>query len=156
MSPKKLARKRFASSSNRHTLSDPTNAPSTPCCATACPSNTSGRRQHRGRLCPAHRLEDVTANDWLAVNQFTVVEGQNNRRPDIVVFVNGLPLAVIELKNLADEDATIWTAFQQLQTYKKQIGSLFHYNEILVVSDGGNATHRIANRNRNGSRFAQH
>jgi type I restriction enzyme R subunit len=84
-------------------------------------------------------FEDVTANDWLAVNQFTVVEGQNNRRPDIVVFVNGLPLAVIELKNLADEDATIWTAFQQLQTYKQQIGSLFHYNEILVVSDGGNA-----------------
>jgi len=55
-------------------------------------------------------------NDWLVVNQFTVIEGQNNRRPDIVVFVNGLPLAVVELKNAADEDATIWSAFNQLQT----------------------------------------
>ncbi|CAG1013043.1 partial Type I restriction enzyme EcoR124II R protein, partial [Anaerolineales bacterium] len=63
----------------------------------------------------------------------------NNRRPDIVVFVNGLPLAVIELKNAADEDATIWSAFNQLQTYKQQIGSLFYYNEVMVVSDGTNA-----------------
>ncbi|MHB1736522.1 MAG: type I restriction endonuclease subunit R [Acidithiobacillus sp.] len=78
-------------------------------------------------------------NDWLAVNQFTVIEGQNNRRPDIVVFVNGLPLAVIELKNAADEGATIWSAFNQLQTYKQQIGNLFHYNEVLVVSDGTSA-----------------
>ncbi|MFH1743642.1 MAG: type I restriction endonuclease subunit R [bacterium] len=75
-------------------------------------------------------------NDWLAVNQFTVIEGKINRRPDIVVFVNGLPLAVIELKNPADENATIWTAFNQLQTYKKQISSLFVYNEALVISDG--------------------
>ena len=75
-------------------------------------------------------------NDWLAVNQFTVVEGQHNRRPDIVLFVNGLPLAVIELKNAADEDATIWTAFNQLQTYKQQIPSLFAFNEALVISDG--------------------
>jgi type I restriction enzyme R subunit len=78
-------------------------------------------------------------NDWLVVNQFTVIEGQHNRRPDIVVFVNGLPLAVIELKNAADEDATIWTAYNQLQTYKQQVGSLFHYNEALIVSDGTNA-----------------
>ncbi|MGB9130762.1 MAG: type I restriction endonuclease subunit R [Thiobacillus sp.] len=84
-------------------------------------------------------FDDATANDWLAVNQFTVIEGQHNRRPDIVVFVNGLPLAVIELKNAADEDATIWSAFNQLQTYKQQICSLFHYNEVLVVSDGSNA-----------------
>jgi type I restriction enzyme R subunit len=84
-------------------------------------------------------FDDATANDWLAVNQFTVIEGQHNRRPDIVVFVNGLPLAVVELKNAADEDATIWSAFNQLQTYKQQIGSLFHYNEVLVVSDGTNA-----------------
>jgi type I restriction enzyme R subunit len=54
-------------------------------------------------------------NDWLAVNQFTVSEGQHTRRPDVVLFVNGLPLAVIELKNPADENATIWSAFQQLQ-----------------------------------------
>ncbi|HOP08406.1 MAG TPA: type I restriction endonuclease subunit R [candidate division Zixibacteria bacterium] len=75
-------------------------------------------------------------NDWLAVNQFTVLEGQITRRPDVAVFVNGLPLAVIELKNPADENATIWTAFNQLQTYKHQISSLFTYNEALVVSDG--------------------
>ena len=78
----------------------------------------------------------VQANDWLAVNQFTVIEGQHNRRPDIVVFVNGLPLAVIELKNAADEDATIWSAYAQLQTYKAEIPSLLHYNAALVVSDG--------------------
>ena len=60
-------------------------------------------------------------NDWLAVNQFTVTESGNTRRPDIVLFVNGLPLGVIELKNPADEDATIWTAWQQLQTYKAEL-----------------------------------
>lgn len=75
-------------------------------------------------------------NDWLAVNQFTVVEGQNNRRPDVVVFVNGLPLGVIELKNPSDENATIKDAFNQFQTYKKEIASLFPYNDILIVSDG--------------------
>jgi type I restriction enzyme R subunit len=75
-------------------------------------------------------------NDWLVVNQFTVIEGQHNRRPDIVVFINGLPLGVIELKNAADENATIWEAWKQLQTYKQEIPSLFHYNEALIVSDG--------------------
>jgi type I restriction enzyme R subunit len=79
---------------------------------------------------------DAQANDWLAVNQFTVIEAQHNRRPDIVVFVNGLPLAVLELKNAADEDATIWSAWKQLQTYQAEIPSLLHYNELLVVSDG--------------------
>ncbi len=78
-------------------------------------------------------------NDWLAVNQFTVVENQNTRRPDIVIFLNGLPLAVIELKNAADENATIWSAFNQLQTYKDQIPSLFVYNEALIISDGTHA-----------------
>ncbi|MCW5829976.1 MAG: type I restriction endonuclease subunit R [Deltaproteobacteria bacterium] len=78
-------------------------------------------------------------NDWLAVNQFTVIENRMNRRPDIVVFVNGLPLAVLELKNPGDEEANIWTAFNQLQTYKQQITSLFGPNELLVVSDGVNA-----------------
>jgi type I restriction enzyme R subunit len=85
------------------------------------------------------RLVDLDApsnNDWLAVNQFTVVDGQNNRRPDVVIFVNGLPLGVVELKNPADEDATVWKAFQQLQNYKKQIPALFTYNEALVASDG--------------------
>lgn len=81
-------------------------------------------------------FENPDNNDWLAVNQFKVIENRHNRRPDIVVFVNGLPLAVIELKNPADEDATIWAAFNQLQTYKKQIPSLFTYNEALIISDG--------------------
>ena len=66
----------------------------------------------------------------------TVAEGQHTRRPDIVLFVNGLALSVIELKNAADENATIWTAFQQLLTYQVQIPSLFAYNAALVVSDG--------------------
>ena len=76
------------------------------------------------------------ANDWLVVNQFTVIEGQHNRRPDIVVFVNGLPLGLIELKNAADEGATIWSAYAQFQTYKAEIPSLLQYNAVLVVSDG--------------------
>jgi type I restriction enzyme, R subunit len=75
-------------------------------------------------------------NDWLVVSQFAVIEGQHNRRPDIVVFLNGIPVAVIELKNAADENATIWTAWNQIQTYKQQIPSLFNYNEVLVISDG--------------------
>jgi len=75
-------------------------------------------------------------NEFLAVNQFTVVENQIERRPDVVLFVNGLPVGVIELKNAADENATIWTAFNQLQTYKIQIPSLFTFNEALVISDG--------------------
>jgi len=75
-------------------------------------------------------------NDWLAVNQFTVIAGNSNRRPDMVVFVNGLPLGVVELKNPADENATTKDAFNQLQTYKKEIATLFPYNEILIASDG--------------------
>ncbi len=75
-------------------------------------------------------------NDWLAVNQFTVAEGQHTRRPDVVLFVNGLPLAVIELKNPADENATVWSAYQQLQTYQVQISLLFATNAALIVSDG--------------------
>ncbi len=75
-------------------------------------------------------------NDWFVVNQFTVIESQHNRRADLVVFVNGLPLAIIELKNAADADATIWSAYSQLQAYKKEIPSLLKYNELLIVSDG--------------------
>jgi type I restriction enzyme R subunit len=80
--------------------------------------------------------ENPENNDWLAVNQLTIVENGYNRRPDIVLFVNGLPLGVIELKNAADENATMWDAFNQLQTYKHQIPSLFAYNEALMISDG--------------------
>ncbi|MFZ4795782.1 MAG: type I restriction endonuclease, partial [Blastocatellia bacterium] len=72
-------------------------------------------------------FSDVDANDWLAVNQFTVIEGQSNRRADVVVFVNGLPVGLIELKNPADDDADIWAAYRQLQTYKAEIPSLLHF-----------------------------
>ena len=81
-------------------------------------------------------FDNPANNDFLAVNQFTVTENKNTRRPDIVLFVNGLPLGLIELKNPADEDATIWTAWQQLQTYTAELPSLFSMNEALMVSDG--------------------
>ena len=75
-------------------------------------------------------------NEFLVVKQFTVIEAKRNRRPDVVVFVNGLPLAVIELKNPAEEKRTVYEAYKQLQTYKAEIPSLFVYNELLVISDG--------------------
>ncbi|MBN2140970.1 MAG: type I restriction endonuclease subunit R [Desulfovibrionaceae bacterium] len=81
-------------------------------------------------------FDDPDNNDWLAVNQFTVTENKRTRRPDIVLFLNGLPLTLIELKNAADENATIWTAFQQFQTYKAELPTLFACNELLAVSDG--------------------
>ncbi|RME25088.1 MAG: type I restriction endonuclease subunit R, partial [Deltaproteobacteria bacterium] len=90
-------------------------------------------------------------NDWAVVNQFTVVCGQSTRRPDVVVFVNGLPLAVIELKNAASEQADVWKAWAQLQTYKEQIPGLFEYNAALVVSDGIQA--RIGTLTANRERF---
>jgi type I restriction enzyme R subunit len=78
-------------------------------------------------------------NDWLAVNQFTVADGEHTRRPDVLLFVNGLPLAVLELKNAADENATVWAAFHQLQTYQTQLPGLFAYSAVLVASDGAGA-----------------
>ena len=89
-----------------------------------------------GAQAPVVDFDAPENNDWLAVNQFTVSEGQHTRRPDAVLFVNGLPLAVIELKNPADEDATIWSAYQQLQTYQLQIPSFFSTNAALIISDG--------------------
>ena len=80
--------------------------------------------------------EKPANNDWLAVNQFTIVEGEHERRPDIVLFVNGLPLGLIELKNPADEKATVWTAWQQIQTYKAELSNLFAFNAALIASDG--------------------
>ncbi len=82
---------------------------------------------------------DPARNDWLAVNQFSVTGPHHTRRPDIVLFVNGLPLVVIELKNPADLNADVSKAFHQLQTYKAQIPDLFLTNEVLVVSDGSEA-----------------
>ncbi|WP_153109183.1 type I restriction endonuclease subunit R [Propionivibrio limicola] len=96
---------------------------------------------------------DVTANDWLAVNQFSIKGPKHTRRPDIVLFVNGLPLVVLELKNPADENADIWKAYDQIQTYKEQIPDLFLYNEILVVSDGTEA--RLGSLSANSERFMQ-
>ena len=90
----------------------------------------------RGDLVRVFDYEEPENNEFLAVNQYTVVEDRHERRPDVVLFVNGLPLAVIELKNAADGNATIWSAFNQLQTYKNQIPSLFVFNEAMVISDG--------------------
>ena len=81
-------------------------------------------------------FENVDSNDWFAINQFTVIEGQQNRRPDILIFVNGLPLGLVELKNPSDEGATIWSAYAQVQTYKSAIPSLLQYNVVIVLSDG--------------------
>lgn len=81
-------------------------------------------------------FENPEQNDWLAVSQFVVINGQNNRRPDVVVFVNGLPLGVIELKAPGSAGAHLLGAFNQLQTYKKQIPALFNTNALLVTSDG--------------------
>lgn len=81
-------------------------------------------------------FDDPNKNEWLAVNQVTVTEAEHTRRPDIVLFVNGLPLVVIELKNPADEKATIWSAFKQIQTYKNEMLELFAFNELCVISDG--------------------
>ena len=93
----------------------------------------------RGAQARVVDFDNPANNDWLAVNQFTVTENKNHRRPDVMLFVNGLPLCIIELKNPVDEDATIWTAWQQLQTYKAELSNLFSMNEMLMVSDGTQA-----------------
>jgi len=82
---------------------------------------------------------DPASNEWLAVNQFSVTGPHHTRRPDVVLFVNGLPLVLVELKNPADQNADVWKAFHQIQTYKAQIPDLFQTNELLVISDGTNA-----------------
>lgn len=90
-------------------------------------------------------------NDFLAVNQFTVVEGQTNKRPDIILFLNGLPVVVIELKNVTNEDVDISDAYNQIQTYKRAIPTLFRYNAFLIASDGINA--RVGSLTANEERF---
>lgn len=84
-------------------------------------------------------FSQVEANEFLAVNQLTIIEGNQNKRPDLILFVNGLPLVVIEIKNATDEKADLQAAFNQLQTYKKAIPSLFQYNSLLIASDGWDA-----------------
>ena len=84
-------------------------------------------------------FDDPANNEFLVVNQFTITENNQNKRPDVLLFVNGLPLVVIELKNPTDENATILSAFKQIETYKEIIPSLFTYNAICVISDGHDA-----------------
>lgn len=93
----------------------------------------------RGDIVKLVDFEKVDNNEFNVVNQFTVVENNNTKRPDVILFVNGLPLVVIELKNPADESATVRSAFKQIQTYKATIPSLFTYNGLLVISDGTEA-----------------
>ncbi|MBW6518127.1 MAG: type I restriction endonuclease subunit R [ANME-2 cluster archaeon] len=90
----------------------------------------------RGDLVWLIDFNDPENNEFLVANQFTVVENNVNKRPDIILFVNGLPLVVIELKNPADENATVRSAFRQFQTYKQAIPSLFAYNGFIIISDG--------------------
>ena len=90
----------------------------------------------RGAQVAVLDYDDPINNDWLAVNQLTVVDGEHERRPDVVLFVNGLPLGLIELKNPADEKATVWSAWNQIQTYKAELTNLFAFNAALIASDG--------------------
>ncbi len=111
----------------------------------------------RGDLARLIDWSDPSNNEWLAVNQFSI-KGQVNknahtRRPDIILFVNGLPLVLLELKNPADQNADIWKAFDQIQTYKAQIPDIFQYNEVLVISDGTDA--RLGSLSANAERFMQ-
>ena len=101
--------------------------------------------------------EQSANNEWLAINQFSIKgaghKHSHTRRPDIILFVNGLPLVVIELKNPADENADIWKAYDQIQTYKEQIPDVFQYNELLIISDGSDA--RLGSLSSNSERFMQ-
>ncbi|WP_461309858.1 type I restriction endonuclease subunit R [Azonexus hydrophilus] len=97
--------------------------------------------------------EQPRRNEWLAINQFSIKGPHHTRRPDIILFINGLPLVLIELKNPADENADIWKAFDQIQTYKEQIADVFQYNELLVISDGSEA--RLGSLSASAERFMQ-
>ncbi|PAJ91382.1 type I restriction endonuclease subunit R [Burkholderia ubonensis] len=94
-----------------------------------------------------------TANEWLAVNQFAIKGPHHSRRPDVMLFINGLPLVLLELKNPSDQNADIWKAYDQIQTYKAQIPDVFQYNEVLVVSDGSQA--RMGSLSADAERFMQ-
>jgi len=94
---------------------------------------------------------DVAANEWLAVNQFSIKGLKHTRRPDIILFINGLPLVLLELKNPADENADIWKAYDQIETYKEQIPDVFLYNEVLVIADGTEA--RMGSLSSNAERY---
>ncbi len=83
-----------------------------------------------------HDFENLTNKDFLVVNQFTVTENKQNKRPDIILFANGIPLVVIELKNPADKNATVHKAFTQLQNYMDATPTLYYYNALMIASDG--------------------
>ncbi len=93
----------------------------------------------RGDFVRLMDFENASANEWLAINQFSIKGPKYTRRPDIILFINGLPLVLLELKNPADEGADIWKAYDQIDTYKEQIPDVFQYNEVLVISDGTEA-----------------
>ncbi len=97
--------------------------------------------------------QDSGRNEWLAVQQFSIKGPRHTRRPDIILFINGLPLVLIELKNPADLNADIWKAYDQIQTYKEQVADVFTYNELLVISDGTEA--RMGSLSSNAERFMQ-
>src|SRR3989338_8761741 len=92
-------------------------------------------------------------NEYLAINQFSIKGAHHTRRPDIILFINGLPLVLLELKNPADQVADIWKAYDQIQTYKAQIPDVFQYNEVLVISDGTEA--RLGSLSADAERFMQ-
>lgn len=94
---------------------------------------------------------NVGSNEWLAVNQFSIKGPRHTRRPDIVLFINGLPLVLLELKNPADENADIWKAYDQIEAYKEQIPDVFQYNEVLVIADGSEA--RMGSLSSNAERY---
>ena len=100
------------------------------------PVSTYQEGMERGERVWLVDFEDPWNNEFTVVNQFTIIENGHNRRPDVILFVNGLPLVIIELKNAADENATIESAYRQIETYKQQIPSLFTYNELIIISDG--------------------
>jgi type I restriction enzyme R subunit len=98
--------------------------------------STQHEGNERGDIVWLIDFDNPGNNEFVVASQFTVIENNQNKRPDLVVFVNGMPLVVIELKNAADENASTQAAFRQLETYKRSIPSLFTYNALLVISDG--------------------
>ncbi|MFA5824809.1 MAG: type I restriction endonuclease subunit R [Gallionellaceae bacterium] len=107
----------------------------------------------RGDFVQLVNWAEPSRNEWLAINQFSIKGAHHTRRPDVILFVNGLPLVLLELKNPADEAADIWKAYDQIQTYKEQIPDVFQYNEVLVISDGSEA--RLGSLSSDAERFMQ-
>ena len=105
------------------------------------------KKDHKARIID---LQNSSNNEYLIVNQFTVIDVEN-RRPDVVVFINGLPISVLELKSPKDENVDIWDAYNQFQTYKQDISDLFIFNEALIISDGYTA--RVGSLTANEERF---